>query len=219
MLRLGLGAESELTLNYIVTNHADPNNLRHNINTTGMYNVKHDLAMYAKFCKTYLGALQNSTALACFQNHPIEKLQRFCIETYKLQRIHSRSIEPFYVCLQNIQPWTHALFGKKVLIVNPFTESFQKQIHNKFQLCKDNPIFLENQEFVFYKSFQTSVGNHIHENWFETFTIMCNDIQTLDFDIALLGCGGYGLPLCNFITPLEIYTLEDFKWNKIIVKK
>ena len=28
---------------------------------------------------------------------------------------------------------------------------------------------------------------------------MCNDIKKLDFDIALLGCGGYGLPLCNFI--------------------
>ena len=28
---------------------------------------------------------------------------------------------------------------------------------------------------------------------------MCNDIERLDFDIALLGCGGYGLPLCNFI--------------------
>jgi hypothetical protein len=28
---------------------------------------------------------------------------------------------------------------------------------------------------------------------------MCKDIAALDFDIALLGCGGYGLPLCNFI--------------------
>ena len=28
---------------------------------------------------------------------------------------------------------------------------------------------------------------------------MCNDISKIDFDIALLGCGGYGLPLCNFI--------------------
>ena len=39
----------------------------------------------------------------------------------------------------------------------------------------------------------------IHENWFETYKIMCNDIENIDFDIALLGCGGYGLPLCNFI--------------------
>ena len=28
---------------------------------------------------------------------------------------------------------------------------------------------------------------------------MCQEIKKLDFDIALLGCGGYGLPLCNFI--------------------
>jgi hypothetical protein len=28
---------------------------------------------------------------------------------------------------------------------------------------------------------------------------MCKDIEKIDFDIALLGCGGYGLPLCNFI--------------------
>ena len=28
---------------------------------------------------------------------------------------------------------------------------------------------------------------------------MCKDIKELDFDIALLGCGGYGLPLCNYI--------------------
>lgn len=29
--------------------------------------------------------------------------------------------------------------------------------------------------------------------------IMCRDIEKLDFDIAILGCGGYGLPLCNFV--------------------
>ena len=28
---------------------------------------------------------------------------------------------------------------------------------------------------------------------------MCEDINKLNFDIALLGCGGYGVPLCNFI--------------------
>jgi hypothetical protein len=28
---------------------------------------------------------------------------------------------------------------------------------------------------------------------------MCAKIDRLDFDIALLGCGGYGLPLVNYI--------------------
>jgi hypothetical protein len=66
-------------------------------------------------------------------------------------------------------------------------------------MFKNDDIFLPNQEFVFYKSFNTLAGNHIHNNWIETFSIMCNDIKKLDFDIALVSCGGYGLPICNFI--------------------
>jgi hypothetical protein len=60
-------------------------------------------------------------------------------------------------------------------------------------------MFQKNQEFVFYKSFQTAAGNRIHSSWIETFNIMCEDIKKIDFDIALLGCGGYGLPLCDYI--------------------
>jgi hypothetical protein len=28
---------------------------------------------------------------------------------------------------------------------------------------------------------------------------MCSEISKLDFDIALIGCGGYGVPLAGFI--------------------
>ncbi len=28
---------------------------------------------------------------------------------------------------------------------------------------------------------------------------MCKDIKELDFDVALLGCGGYGIPLASYI--------------------
>ena len=75
----------------------------------------------------------------------------------------------------------------------------QKQLNNNFQIFKDKKIFLDDQEFIFYKTYQTTAGNHIHEDWYETYNLMCNDIKNLNFDIALLGCGGYGLPLCNFI--------------------
>ena len=64
---------------------------------------------------------------------------------------------------------------------------------------KDNGIFLEGQEFVFYKCFNTVAGNHPHINWINTFNIMCNDISKLDFDIALISCGGYGMLLGSFI--------------------
>ena len=41
--------------------------------------------------------------------------------------------------------------------------------------------------------------NHIHKDWKETFQRMCSEISKLDFDIALIGCGGYGVPLAGFI--------------------
>ena len=104
--------------------------------------------------------------------------------------LYSRILEPFYCCQEDIKPWSHYLLGKKVLIINPFTESMKKQLDNGFQIYKEKTIFQDQQEFIFYKSYVTSGGNHLHSSWLETFIIMCKDIKKLDFDIALLGCGG-----------------------------
>lgn len=60
-------------------------------------------------------------------------------------------------------------------------------------------VFLEGQEFVFYKAFMTHGGNSQHRSWIETYKIMMADISKIDFDVAILGCGGYGVPLCGYI--------------------
>jgi len=200
--RLGIGAETYITYEYIITNKINTNYLQTLSNNAGIYNINSkNILLYINL---YIQAIQNSIALASFPTYIINE-QSYFANTYHLKKIHSRSLEPFYACLENIKPWTHYLHGKKVLIINPFIESMKKQLTKKFQIFKDpnKKIFLDNQEFIFYKSYQTSAGNHIHNDWLETFTLMCNDIKKLDdefhFDIALLGCGGYGLPLCNFI--------------------
>jgi len=200
--RMGIGAETYITYEYITTHTINTNYVQMLSNNTGIYNVNSNTILL--YIQLYSEAIKNSKALATFPTYIINE-QNYFINTYHLSQIHSRSLEPFYACLENIKPWTHALYGKKVLIINPFIESMKKQLANHFQIFKDptKKIFLDNQDFIFYKSYQTSAGNHIHKNWLETFTLMCNDIQKLDnelhFDIALLGCGGYGLPLCNFI--------------------
>ena len=200
--RLGIGAETYITCHYIATNQINKNLLQTLSNNTGIYNV--DTQNIILYIKLYIEAIKNSNTLATFPTYIINE-QNYFANKYNLSKIHSRSLEPFYACLENIKPWTHFLYGKKVLIINPFIESMKKQLSNHFQIFKDpnKKIFLDNQEFIFYKSYQTSASNHIHKNWLETFTIMCNDIKKLNddynFDIVLLGCGGYGLPLCNFI--------------------
>lgn len=197
--RFGLGPETTLCYNYFVNKKINNNNLNNLLRICGIYSKNNDITVFEKYFKELNNAIENSNILACFYNSNIESIQNVYSEMYNLTKIHSRSLEPFYVIQDNEIPWTHYLFGKKVLIVNPFTDSMKKQVDNNFQIFKNKKIFLDDQEFIFYKSFQTHGNHYIHNDWLETFTIMCNDIEKLEFDIALLGCGGYGLPLCNFI--------------------
>ena len=151
------------------------------------------------YIKEYNESVENSDFIASFYGL-CKKEEDFYFNKYpKIKKIYSRVLEPFYIVLEKQEPWSLQLYGKKVLIINPFVKSFQKQIQNGFKIFKDKDIFHPEQEFVFYKSYQTLAGNHTHSSWIETFNIMKEDIKKLDFDIALLGCGGYGLPLCNFI--------------------
>ena len=52
---------------------------------------------------------------------------------YEIDIITPKCLEPFYQIHNNIKPWTHALIEKKVLIINPFVESFKKQ-EKKFKM-------------------------------------------------------------------------------------
>jgi hypothetical protein len=95
----------------------------------------------------------------------------------------------------------HILPGKKVLVISPFADSIQKNFVNRKN-------FFKNYE---YPDFSLSVYNtpvtyqnlpeefYPDEDWFETAQRMANEITNFDFDIALLSCGSYALPLGNYI--------------------
>lgn len=85
---------------------------------------------------------------------------------------------------------------KKILIVSPFKKTIDKQIK------KNNHIFTENQ-IITYKAAQAIAGNTPHTCFEESLSIMKQDIGSMDFDLALLSCGGYAIPLCNFIKNLN----------------
>lgn len=191
--------ETKVSVQYDSNGHVNSNvssNALHN--NAGIYcNNMEELNTYAKL---HAECIQNSTALACFNpGSHVSHSENHFVKKYKLKTVRSRILEPFYCIEQGLIPWSHSLMGKKVLIINPFVDSMQQQLKSGFQIFKHQPLFLEGQEFIFYKCFSTNGMNRTHNNWIETFEIMCNDISKLDFDIALLGCGGYGLPLCNYI--------------------
>ncbi len=107
----------------------------------------------------------------------------------KLTKI--RNLEPYFY--QN--PWSKYLATKKVLVIHPFVSSIQSQFEKRAMLFK-NPEVLPNFALMTYKAAQTlDGGNGEYTSWFEALEKMENDIAKIDFDIAIIGAGVYGVPL------------------------
>jgi len=198
---------TNMSLNYMV--HGVVNQRLKHISKTnaGIYykdDTKDDDAII--YCKFYISSLKNITALASFPSLYVNS-QNFTIKKFNLKKhqiFHNRVLEPFYLLNENKDEiiWTHRLKDKKVLIISPFVDTFKSQIEKGFNFYgKDDErrIWNKDQQFVFYKAYVSLAHNKPHKNWFETYLTMCQDIKQLDFDIALLSCGGYGMLLCDFI--------------------
>jgi hypothetical protein len=88
--------------------------------------------------------------------------------------------------------------NKKVLIISSFDGLIQLQynsgnvykVHEKFPLLKK----LSTIKFPY-----CFLNNGPHQNFYETLNNIFLQISEIDFDIAILGCGAYGHPLCHKI--------------------
>lgn len=102
------------------------------------------------------------------------------------------SVEPY----MSKEPWSQYLKGKRVLVVHPFAETISKQ-YEKREALFENPKMLPDFELKVYKAVQTSAGevDERFVDWFEALAFMAGEISEIEYDIALLGCGAYGLPL------------------------
>lgn len=105
------------------------------------------------------------------------------------------AIEPYY----SLNPWSMMLENKKVLVIHPFARSIEKQFQKRESLFLDKNI-LPNFELQTIKAVQSrGVVPSGFPTWFDALTSMQNEILKKDFDIAIIGCGAYGLPLSAFI--------------------
>ena len=106
----------------------------------------------------------------------------------------NRSIEPFYY--RNDHPWSEALEGKKVLVIHPFADTIEKQ-YAKRELLFPGTNVLPKFELRTLKAVQTIVGtkDERFDDWLEALNWMYEEAMKIDFDVAILGCGGYGQPL------------------------
>lgn len=114
-------------------------------------------------------------------------------DSYKANIIY---LEPYF----SKQPWTRALAGKKVLVVHPFASLIEQQYHNhRTQLFAD-PNILPDFELHTIQAVQSLGGeSNGFATWFDALKWMEDAIDQVDYDICIIGCGAYGLPLAAHV--------------------
>jgi hypothetical protein len=114
----------------------------------------------------------------------------------RVKRVMLEDLEPFFTD----RPWTMALKGKKVLVVHPFADTIQQQFLVRDKIFENG--LLPDFELTTVKAVQTLAGEDKKSpfrDWFEALDHMKEQIGREDYDICILGCGAYGLPLASFV--------------------
>jgi len=91
--------------------------------------------------------------------------------------------------------WTRSLDGKKAVVVSPFKNTFETQyvIKDEWDMMKWCPEF---SEVNFVKSNHSrAVDANGFTNWVDEYDRIWTEINSHDYDVVLLGCGSFGLPL------------------------
>lgn len=115
------------------------------------------------------------------------------------ERVDFFALEPFFY----ETPWTAALENRKVLVVHPFVDSIESQYIKRELLFKDSKVIPKFKSLSLVKAVQSNAGNKTKlDSWMTALEYMKNQIKQIDFDVAIIGAGAYGLPLAAYVKSL-----------------
>ena len=124
--------------------------------------------------------------------------------TYNAKPVQNWALDPL------LGQWSHLLKGRKVLVISPFAEQIESQYKKRTLLFPNSPSMLPDFELITIKAVQT-MAEQIDPrfgNWFEALDYMKVEILKHEFDVALVGAGAYGSPLCLYIKSLNKQAIQ-----------
>ena len=158
--------------------------------TTGVFPADDDTLM--RFSRQCLEDARQLDILGSWNARELELKKRFFPAAKAVSLI---DLEPFFC----ERPWTTALKGRRVLLVHPFDETIRSQYARRDKLFADSQM-LPDFSLLTYRPVQSFLGlKTSYRDWFEALEKMRDDISQIDFDIAILGCGAYGMSLGAFV--------------------
>jgi hypothetical protein len=147
-----------------------------------------DIQKQNSFYDIFLRSVSTIDAIGVWYNHGEQIMANYICPNSILFDLSS--YEPFF----HRDPWTLALEGKKVLVIHPYERSITDQ-YKKRELLFNYPV-LPAFELSCYVPFST-----YNDEWTKFSTSekalenMIIEVLGLDFDIALIASGQFGLPL------------------------
>ncbi len=190
--------EFETLYSYLKKHKNYSKNLQQRMDTgAGFFPVKKETLN--KFSEELLKLIPNIDILAAWCS---EKESRICKEIFLKD---TKYVNLDSLCSITYEtPWTSILKNKKVLVIHPFEDSIRKQYERRELLFK-NKETLPDFELITMKPVQSIADNKFeypYKSWFEALNSMENQINNIDFDIAIIGAGAYGIFLANYCKQL-----------------
>lgn len=148
-----------------------------------------------EFCEYYMECIGQADLLALWGVGAESKVVKFKCRL-DTAFTHLTALEPYY--FEN--PWSAALRGKKVLVIHPFEESIKKQYNNREKLFSNPEVLPEFASLTCIRAVQSIAGQKTQfMTWFDALDYMKTQIKDVDFDVAIIGAGAYGLPLAAYV--------------------
>jgi hypothetical protein len=143
-----------------------------------------------QFCQIYSDAIKEVTSLGVWFNEDEWAVaNRFCP---KALLVDLGCLEPYFFRT----PYTSFLTKKKVLVIHPFSTSIKKQYEtNRDKLFLDPDVLPEFEMLTLKPPQSIACNTDGYFSWSQALADLQGKVDSLDYDVAIIGAGGYGLPL------------------------
>lgn len=147
-------------------------------------------AELADFARIYQQSLHDVDLLGFWQSEHQAALVSLLHPVPALCQLSA--LEPF----RQLRPWSAALNGRSVLVVHPFAASIQAQYDQHGSRLFADPRILPSFELQVYRPPLTHAPmTDGFQSWSDALRHLQDQVLSMSFDVALVGCGAYGLPL------------------------
>jgi hypothetical protein len=155
---------------------------------SGIFPVNKQLL--TEFAGVYGSAISQSDLLGFWQTSYQAKLLAKLYSQVALTPL--AALEPYL----HAAPWSSSLKGRRVLVVHPFASTIRSQFElNRTRIFADQNVLPEMalQVLAPPQTLAPLTGGFV--TWLDALNYLTRSVLQTDFDVALLGCGAYGLPL------------------------